>query len=92
MAIGFTSLFGAMFSKTYRVYVVFRDYQLKSKVRKQMSKPLLRIQVHGEKKQTLCNGLSTSVSKYTKNKINKSVNKVNRSQNTERDQILRNII
>lgn len=46
MAIGFTSLFGAMFSKTYRVYVVFRDYQLKSKVRKQIPKLLLRIQVH----------------------------------------------
>ena len=32
MSIGFTSLFGAMFSKTYRVYVVFRDHSLKSKV------------------------------------------------------------
>ncbi|XP_052762187.1 gamma-aminobutyric acid type B receptor subunit 2-like [Mya arenaria] len=32
LAIGFTTLFGALFSKTYRVYVIFRNYPLKRKV------------------------------------------------------------
>ncbi|XP_053383200.1 gamma-aminobutyric acid type B receptor subunit 2-like [Mercenaria mercenaria] len=31
LSLGFTSLFGALFSKTYRVYVVFRDYNLRRK-------------------------------------------------------------
>lgn len=31
--IGFTVLFGALFSKTYRVYVIFRNARFKSKVR-----------------------------------------------------------
>ncbi|XP_052799303.1 gamma-aminobutyric acid type B receptor subunit 2-like [Mya arenaria] len=32
MSVGFTILFGGMFSKTYRVYVLFRDYHCKTKV------------------------------------------------------------
>ncbi|XP_060573691.1 gamma-aminobutyric acid type B receptor subunit 2-like [Ruditapes philippinarum] len=31
LSLGFTSIFGALFSKTYRVYVVFRDYKLRGK-------------------------------------------------------------
>lgn len=32
LALGFTTLFGALFSKTYRVYVIFRNYQIQRKV------------------------------------------------------------
>ncbi|XP_045177177.2 gamma-aminobutyric acid type B receptor subunit 2-like [Mercenaria mercenaria] len=32
MAIGFTTLFGALFSKTYRIYAIFRDGKCKLKV------------------------------------------------------------
>ncbi|XP_060581360.1 gamma-aminobutyric acid type B receptor subunit 2-like [Ruditapes philippinarum] len=32
MAIGFTTLFGALFSKTYRIYAIFRDGRLKLKI------------------------------------------------------------
>lgn len=31
-SIGFTLLFGGLFSKTYRVYVIFRDHRIRSKV------------------------------------------------------------
>jgi hypothetical protein len=29
LSLGFTTLFGALFTKTYRVYVVFRDQKMK---------------------------------------------------------------
>ena len=32
MCLGFTLLFGALFSKTWRVHILFRDYKLKKTV------------------------------------------------------------
>ena len=32
MCLGFTALFGALFSKTWRVHIIFRDYKLKKTV------------------------------------------------------------
>ena len=41
MSLGFTSLFGALFSKTWRVHVLFRDYKLKKTVSKICTSVLL---------------------------------------------------
>ena len=35
MCLGFTTLFGALFSKTWRVHVLFRDYKIKKTVSNQ---------------------------------------------------------